>query len=237
MENNRIGQAQVAQKLDGAADSEQSFKKLGDDLRTDPRDFKQQESLKLKPFLRKETNPGQASPLSIPREGVEMPWVGAGKPSSERGYLRGSNGFWTAYANRWPEQLSEANMKNIGKTLPVVDETWVEFHPEHKAYMGEPLEHHHVGQGALAVPLPEKLHDAYTVFHPKRQVVGEPGQPLRPIKPLPTSKRQEAEIKRHIRQDRIMMESSKEKIPRYPAFHSPPSSPAFPLMNSALSIR
>ena len=95
-------------------------------------------------------------------------------------------------------------MKNIGKTLPVVDETWVEFHPEHKAYMGEPLEHHHVGQGALAVPLPEKLHDAYTVFHPKRQVVGEPGQPLRPIKPLPTSKRQEAEIKRHIRQDRIM---------------------------------
>ena len=57
MENNRIGQAQVAQKLDGAADNEQSFKKLGDDLRTDPRDFKQQESLKLKPFLRKEPTP------------------------------------------------------------------------------------------------------------------------------------------------------------------------------------
>jgi hypothetical protein len=144
------------------------------------------------------------SPLTIPAEGIDMPWVGKGPgvASSELGYLRDSNYFWREYAKLWPEQLSKENMDRVGTSRPIVDDTWIKYHPEHAAYKGQPLEHHHLGQGSRAVPLPEKLHDAYTVFHPQRQVVGKGSGPLKPLAPLPTQ-RQEREIQRHIKEGRI----------------------------------
>jgi HNH/Endo VII superfamily nuclease toxin with a HHH motif len=94
-------------------------------------------------------------------------------------------------------------MERVGNTLPVVDDTWIRFHPEHAKYKGEPLEHHHVGQGSRAVPMPRKLHDAYTVWHPERQVVAEHGKKPEALKPRPTAERQTEEIGRHVKERHI----------------------------------
>lgn len=144
-------------------------------------------------------------PLRIPSEGIEMPWVGKGKgvSSTELGYLRDSNRFWNEYKQKWPDQLSPENKERAGTSRPVVDDTWIKFHPEHAPYKGQPLEHHHLGQGSRAVPLPEKLHDAYTVFHPKRQVVAEGSGKPNPITPGRTREQDQKEIDRHTRDKRI----------------------------------
>ena len=124
----------------------------------------------------------------LPKEGIDMPWEPrGGKRSSELGYLRDTRYFWSEYLKKWGNQLSPANKQLIAKpkpASPIVDHVAsVIVNMPHK---GQKLEHHHVGQGSWAVPLPEKLHDAYTVFHPQRQVMGEPGKPTKPVKPDPS---------------------------------------------------
>jgi hypothetical protein len=145
------------------------------------------------------------SPLVLPAEGVDMPWVGkGGAESSELGYARDAQYFWGQFQARYGDRLSPANQTRIaGGQSPVVDSTWIRFYPQHAAYAGETLEHHHVGQGSRAVPLPETLHDAYTVLHPQRRVVGTPGGGTRQLPPQPTTQRTQAEIRRHVTQGRI----------------------------------
>jgi hypothetical protein len=145
------------------------------------------------------------SPLTLPREGVDMPWVGKGtRPSSELGYLRDPVFFWERFRTNFPAPLSPANLGRIAAgNAPIVDPQWISVYPQHAGYSGQPLEHHHVGQGSRAVPLPERLHDAYTVFHPQRRVVGTPGDGTKPLPPQPTRQQSQAEIDRHIRQGRI----------------------------------
>ncbi len=142
--------------------------------------------------------------LDIPTEGIDMPWVGnGGVSSSELGYLRDSKYYWNEYAKQWGHQFSPDNLDRIKNgNAPMVDDTWLKAHPEHVSYKGQRLEHHHLGQGARAVPLPEKLHDAYTTFHPRRQVVGEGARPLQPIRETPAGWG-ELQTNRHIRQGRI----------------------------------
>ena len=145
------------------------------------------------------------SPLKLPDEGVEMPWVGkGGTNSSELGYLRDPVYFWQRFQSLYPQEVSPANRALIASgASPIVDQTWLSFHPEHGAYAGQTLEHHHVGQGSWAVPIPEDLHDAYTVFHPQRRVVGTPAGGTRPLPPRPTGAEHQAEIDRHVQQGRI----------------------------------
>ena len=109
------------------------------------------------------------SPLKLPDEGVEMPWVGkGGTNSSELGYLHDPVYFWQRFQSLYPQEVSPTNRALIASgASPIVDQTWLSFHPEHGSYAGQTLEHHHVGQGSWAVPIPEGLHDAYTVFHPQ----------------------------------------------------------------------
>lgn len=166
--------------------------------------------------------PLPASPLTIPSEGVDMPWVGKGNASSsELGYLRDAPSFWRSFQNAYPAQLSPANRALIaGGRSPVVDAVWVQFHPGHAGYVGDVLEHHHVGQGSRAVPLPSRLHDAQTVFHPQRRVVGTPRGGTRPLPAQPTRAQAQEEIDRHVRAGRI----------RGPGVstQSPPQAPAVP---------
>jgi hypothetical protein len=150
--------------------------------------------------------PRPRTPLDLPQEGIDMPWVGrgAGISSSELGYLRDHEFFWSQYIERYPGRLSPENVARvIDRRAPIVDDAWLEFHPQHAAYRYEILEHHHVGQGTRAVPLPEGLHDAYTVFHPQRRVVGTPAGGTRPIPTLRTAADAQTELNRHIAAGRI----------------------------------
>lgn len=143
--------------------------------------------------------PPAPSPIELPRDGIEMPWVGkGGTTSSELGYLRDPQYFWTRFKDRFPAAVSADNLTRIaGNRSPVVDAQWVSVYPQHKGFMGQTLEHHHVGQGAKAVPIPSGLHDAYTVFHPQRRVVGTPQGGVKPLPPQPTRQQSQAEINRH----------------------------------------
>jgi len=145
------------------------------------------------------------SPLTLPSEGVDMPWIGkGGLDSSQLGYRRDAPYFWKQFVAKYPQQMSPQNTQRIASgASPVVDPTWVQYHPQHSGYLNQILEHHHVGQGSRAVPIPEGLHDAYTVFHPQRRTVGTKSGGIRPIPPQPTRAEHQAEIDRHVQKGRI----------------------------------
>lgn len=51
---------------------------------------------------------------------------------------------------------------------PKVDDIWLKYHPEHAAYKGETLHHHHINQGKMATAVPAKAHyDYFSELHPK----------------------------------------------------------------------
>lgn len=155
-----------------------------------------------------QTGAGLPNPLVLPKEFIEMPWVGTARPHSDLGYLRDSDYFWKRYMSLWGEQLSPLNKDRInglvpGERLPRVDDTWIKFHSQHAAYRDDPIEHHHAGHGSRAVPLPEKLHDAYTLFHARREVLGEGAAPLKQPKPPPTRQRTERENRRQVKEGRL----------------------------------
>ena len=148
----------------------------------------------------------EASPISLPKERVTMPYVGRGskRPHTERGYLRDESYFWKEYQRRWAEQLSHRNRELIKEgSVPRVDEQWVRFHPEHTAYLHEELHHHHIGQGAEATPLALSQHRAYSVYHAQRQTVAKPGEAAKPLKPLPTREWTKDEVRRHVGAGRL----------------------------------
>lgn len=170
------------------------------------------------------------APLTLPAEGVDMPWVGKTGSASELGYLRDPEYFWTRFAAAFGERLSPANRALIAAgRAPVVDATWVSYYPQHAGYLGDVLEHHHVGQGSRAVPLPEKLHDAYTVFHPQRRVVGTPSGGTRALPPQPTRQQTDAEIARHVAAGRI----------RGPGITpaTPPAAPSVPVSSEVAAVQ
>ena len=118
---------------------------------------------------------GPVSPLVIPKEGIDMPWVGVGKGinSSELGYRRDSDFFWKQYRKRWAQQLSAENIGRIQSgQAPVVDETWVKYHPEHRRLRGSDFGASSFGTGiaSSAAPgeTPRRLH---RVSPAPRQVV------------------------------------------------------------------
>lgn len=136
----------------------------------------------------------------LPENGVEMPWVGKGPgiDSSELGFLRDPEKFWKEYATRHPSALSPDNLKAAqGGKAPTVDTAWLEAHPQHSAFEGDKLVHHHVGKGSKAVPIPEGLHETrYKGLHPTDRVpapsgkvtaaselAGVPANELRPVNP------------------------------------------------------
>jgi hypothetical protein len=155
--------------------------------------------------------PVPSTSLTLPIEGVDMPWIGSSPNlnSSDLGYRRDSRYFWAEYQARWPEQLSPFNRGLIANnSAPIVDGTWLKYHPQHSAYLGDTLEHHHVGQGSRCVAMPERLHDAYTVFHPQRRTVGSPARPAPTggelaLPPRPTRVGLRDEVERHVREGRL----------------------------------
>lgn len=69
-----------------------------------------------------------------------------------------------------PELFSNANVTAVKAGFsPRVDETWIRYHPNHASFNGDKLVHHHVEQGAVAVGLPEQIHQKWSGdLHPQQ---------------------------------------------------------------------
>lgn len=89
---------------------------------------------------------------------IRMPSGKRGALTSH-GYVRNSKKFWQAFKKKYPKTLSRRNSLRIhnGKS-PVVDSVWARHFKHHKPFNGQKLEHHHMGKGAFAVPLPKGMH-------------------------------------------------------------------------------
>jgi RHS repeat-associated protein len=86
------------------------------------------------------------------------------------GYPRNGPWFWRQLARSNPEYFDSSNISLIraGKS-PRVNDTWIGYFPMHSSYEGNRLIHHHVEQGPIATPLPEKVHRSWDkVLHPNQ---------------------------------------------------------------------
>ncbi|CAO5682712.1 MAG: hypothetical protein HEEMFOPI_01761 [Holosporales bacterium] len=101
--------------------------------------------------------------------GIDMTGMKPVNGTTKLGYPRNAQGFWEKWMETYPGKLSDENLGAIGKReAPVVDSDWIKHFPEHKKFLGENIEHHHLDHGAIAYPLPEKLHRGagnYKVWH------------------------------------------------------------------------
>ena len=91
---------------------------------------------------------------------IKMPYVGSNiEKANAAGYLRDANYFGREFLKKYPEMLSEENKARIlaGKS-PIVDEVWLKYHPNQKAFLGERLEHHHINNLGEAAYVPQSLH-------------------------------------------------------------------------------
>lgn len=80
--------------------------------------------------------------------------------ATANGGIRNRSAFWQEWAKKYPGTLSADNLDLINEVglSPQVDDVWLEHFPEHAPYAGEILEHHHLDQGPIAIPLPETVH-------------------------------------------------------------------------------
>lgn len=103
------------------------------------------------------------------RQGRPM-WRRVGEPANAEGVLRDRFSFFQRFDYQMPGALSDANLGLLRRGYsPVVDEPWVKAFPEHRTFMGETLQHHHLLGTELAIPLPESLHTGAVntkVWHP-----------------------------------------------------------------------
>ena len=82
-----------------------------------------------------------------------------GSDLTSGGGIRNSKQFWKDWANKPNNGLSEDNLNRIiVRKSPIIDDEWLRVFPEHRDFVGEIIEHHHVEQGRYAIPLPETLH-------------------------------------------------------------------------------
>ena len=72
-----------------------------------------------------------------------------------------------------PEYFSDTNKYLIMKGLaPTVDNVYLEFFPQYKAFKNQILEMHHIGRDGQVIPLPKKLHDNGGEIHNVEKEIG-----------------------------------------------------------------
>jgi hypothetical protein len=132
---------------------------------------------------------GRGAPVEVPQAGLTSPYQVRIDPKTGRGPMgidtsgfasgestpaggvRNARAFWGAWAREYPDTLGSGNRDLMKEGLsPVVDDIWVQYFPEHAPYMGETLIHHHLGQGPIAIPLPDSVHrnvPGFEIWHAK----------------------------------------------------------------------
>ncbi|WP_410478192.1 hypothetical protein [Pseudomonas syringae group sp. J309-1] len=93
-----------------------------------------------------------------------------GSALNAAGYPRNGPWFWKQMQTQQPEAFDTANLAQIraGRS-PVVNDAWIIHYPEHQAFAGQRLVHHHIDQGPIATPLPEIIHQKWSkALHPNQ---------------------------------------------------------------------
>ncbi|HHN74823.1 MAG TPA: hypothetical protein ENK10_06290, partial [Acidobacteria bacterium] len=127
----------------------------------------------VKPGVRNQPDPAR----SLDTREIQNP-----RATTAQGFPRDNIKFWKAWNEKFPGQLSEANVMLIngvnpktGKkqrpTSPKVDDHWLDSHPHHADHVNEKLVHHHstwidpeTGEfqpGPHAFPVPASTHQGY----------------------------------------------------------------------------
>jgi filamentous hemagglutinin len=92
--------------------------------------------------------------------------------STVSGGVRNSRQFWTEWSRLSENGLSQSNQMRIqNRQSPIVDDAWISMFPEHAAYRGQTIVHHHVDYGRYAIPLPRQIHNqspGFSYWHPSR---------------------------------------------------------------------
>ncbi len=96
---------------------------------------------------------------------VDMRNAPPGSQTNAAGFPRNGPWFWRQVRSRKPEYFSTDNLQKISDNLaPKVNPQWVKYHPQHQSFMGDTLIHHHIGQGPIAVGMPEAVHTSWARF-------------------------------------------------------------------------
>jgi hypothetical protein len=116
--------------------------------------------------------PKSAVPESYMKPGssIDMRNAPSGSATNAAGYPRNGPWFWRQLKAQQPAAFDAANAAKVrAGQSPVVNDTWVGQYPEHQAFKGQRLVHHHVDQGPIATPLPEIIHQKwYKALHPNQ---------------------------------------------------------------------
>ncbi|WP_420998528.1 hypothetical protein ACKI2N_032105 [Cupriavidus sp. 30B13] len=80
-----------------------------------------------------------------------------------QGFPRDAGQFWGQWIEQNPGTISPGNkylIENFDrlKVSPRIDQTWIDAFPEHGAYVGDVLVHHHVDFGRYTIPVPGRTH-------------------------------------------------------------------------------
>jgi hypothetical protein len=91
---------------------------------------------------------------------INMPYIGSHlNNTNAAGFLRDKVKFGREYLENYPETMSVNNIEKIKNNLsPIVDEQWIKFNPNHKTFLGQTLEHHHINNAGTAAYIPRDLH-------------------------------------------------------------------------------
>jgi hypothetical protein len=123
-------------------------------------------------FAAKAAKSGPASPVPEsyikPDAVIDMTDAPEGSRANAAGYPRNAPWFWRQLLKLHPEYFDAANRSRVRQRLaPEVNETWIKFFPEHQSFVNDKLIHHHIGQGKMAAPLPEPVHQGWSLtLHP-----------------------------------------------------------------------
>ena len=94
---------------------------------------------------------------------IDMRAAPAGSASNAAGFPRNGPWFWRQVLKNRPELFDTMNAGRIRSgQAPIVNDTWVRWNPQHEAFFGNRLVHHHIGQGPVATAVPENVHRTWS---------------------------------------------------------------------------
>lgn len=90
---------------------------------------------------------------------VDMNNAPSGSSKNALGFKRNGPWFWKVMLKKFPDFFDAKNKALIRSGhSPKVNMKWIDFHPNHKAYKGDKLIHHHKNQGNNATGIPQQAH-------------------------------------------------------------------------------
>lgn len=104
--------------------------------------------------------PGEISDVIDMSRTIKMPYLGSNlNNTNAAGFLRDSSKFGRDFLEKFPETMSKNNTARIENGLsPITDKLFIKFNPNHKTFIGQTLEHHHINNTGSAGYIPTGLH-------------------------------------------------------------------------------